>query len=73
MTEAFFDSEISLDNLVRACHNPEEKFKWDKDLEVAEPYELVNGKVLLWYQRNKSAMKMINNRDFLEKKIKFYH
>ena len=47
--------------------------KWDKDLELAQATELINGKLILWYQRNKSAVKLINQRDFLEKKLKFTH
>lgn len=73
MTEALFDAETSVDHVVRACHHAEEKKSWDKDLEQAEAFDLINGKIILWYQRNKSAVKMINQRDFLEKKIKFYH
>ena len=34
--------------------------KWDKDLELAQATELINGKLILWYQRNKSSVKLIN-------------
>jgi hypothetical protein len=49
MTEAYFSEDVPLENLVKACHNPVEKFKWDKDLEQASIIDIVNGKIMLWY------------------------
>jgi hypothetical protein len=72
MTEIYYDASIPIENIIKSCHNPSERMKWDKDMETARVLE-VDNKTLLWYQRNKSAVKMINQRDFVEKKITFSH
>jgi restriction endonuclease Mrr len=73
MAEMFFDgTKVKLKSLIKAIHNPNERIKWDKDVEHGEYFETVcNGKALLFHQRIKSAISFIQRRDFLEKKIKF--
>lgn len=56
-----------------ACHNPTERIKWDKDLEQTNVIEISdNNRVMQWHQKQKSSIKVVNQRDFLEKKVKFH-
>jgi hypothetical protein len=46
---------------MQACHNPKERMKWDKDLDEAHVTEIVdNNKVMLWHQKQKSSIKVVN-------------
>lgn len=57
MTDMFFEPGLSMKALIRAIHNPEERAKWDKDVEITENMELVSSnKALLFYQRMKSPI-----------------
>lgn len=67
------DASLSIANIIRAIHHPDERKKWDKDIEVAEVIKVINKNILLWYQKNQSKVKFINQRDFLEKKVWFTH
>ena len=68
----YFDKGLPINNILQACHNPVERTKWDKDLEMAECFDVTdNNKVMLWHQKQKSSIKVVNQRDFLEKKVKF--
>lgn len=49
-----FEASCAIRNIVKAIHNPDERVKWDKDIEVAEGSEVINEKILIWYQRNRS-------------------
>ena len=63
---------ITLKSLIKAIHNPEERAKWDKDVEMGRIIELMhNSKALLFHQRMKSPIQLIQKREFLEKKFKF--
>jgi hypothetical protein len=68
--------------LLKAIHNPEERRKWDKDVEQCEYLPLSAGedmqvdgpsqrKLLLCLLRMKSNISFIQRREFLEKKLKF--
>ena len=35
MTETTYDPSIQISNIIKAVHNPEERKKWDKDIESA--------------------------------------
>lgn len=69
--EYIFEAACSVRNIVKAIHNPVERMKWDKDIEVAEGNQVINEKILVWYQRNKSQIRIISQRDFAEKKLFF--
>lgn len=74
MTDMYFEAgpQFSMKGLIKAIHNPEEREKWDKDVEYSKILEIVcSGKTILFHQRMKSAISFINRRDFLEKKLKF--
>eukprot|EP00350_Pseudokeronopsis_sp_OXSARD2_P001102 CAMPEP_0170556864 /NCGR_PEP_ID=MMETSP0211-20121228/19011_1 /TAXON_ID=311385 /ORGANISM="Pseudokeronopsis sp., Strain OXSARD2" /LENGTH=125 /DNA_ID=CAMNT_0010867443 /DNA_START=349 /DNA_END=726 /DNA_ORIENTATION=+ len=58
---------------MRAIHNPNIRPVWDKDLLSAEIRDTIAEKMLIWYQVNKSAVSIVQERDFLEKKVKFTH
>ena len=63
---------ITLKSLIKAIHNPVERVKWDKDVEMGRIIELMNNsKALLFHQRMKSPIQFIQKREFLEKKLKF--
>lgn len=36
MTETWYEQGIEIQDIVKAIHNPEERQKWDKDIEHAE-------------------------------------
>jgi hypothetical protein len=67
----YFEKGTSITNLMKAVHNPDERLKWDKDIESAEVLSIVNSKMMLWHQINRSPISFVNRRDFLEKKFKF--
>ncbi|CDW83282.1 UNKNOWN [Stylonychia lemnae] len=70
----YFDVGADIQSITTAIHNPIERVKWDKDIEKAYVIDVVhNEKILLWYQRNKSQISIISQRDFAEKKIIFEH
>lgn len=71
MCEMYFDAGAEIPQIMRAIHNPEERLKWDRDIEKGETISIVNGKIMLWHQKNKSPISFISKRDFLEKKMKF--
>ena len=84
MTNMYFDLDrsIKLKKLLKAIHNPEERRKWDKDVEQCEYLSLSAGedmqvdgpaqrKLLLYLLRMKSNISFIQRREFLEKKLKF--
>lgn len=67
-----FGKGLSTKDLMKLIHNPGERAKWDKDVEYGKVLGLSeNGKILLFHQRMKSAISFIQQRDFLEKKLKF--
>ena len=47
--EYIFEASCAIRNIVKAIHNPDERIKWDKDIEVAHGDEVVNEKILIWY------------------------
>lgn len=51
----------SVKEIIKTVHNPVERKKWDKDVEVAEVLKVTEkGDSLLWYQRQVSKVKLIN-------------
>lgn len=58
--------------ILRAIYNTEERQKWDRELIESQivRFDAANT-VMLWNQKNKSAIKYIATRDYLEKKVKF--
>lgn len=63
---------VTLRSLIKAIHNPIERAKWDKDVEMGRIIEVINNsKALLFHQRMKSPIQFIQRREFLEKKLKF--
>ena len=68
-----FPAEYGIERMIRAIHNGPVRVTWDKDLQSGEIFEIVNEKMGLWHQVNSSAIKIVQSRDFLEKKIFFKH
>lgn len=58
--EYIFEATCQIRNIIKAIHNPVERMKWDKDIEVAEGSQVINEKILVWYQRNKSQIRIIS-------------
>lgn len=52
--EYLFEAGATINNIIKAIHNPIERMKWDKDIEHAEVLDVYNEKILIWYQRNLS-------------------
>ena len=74
MSDMYFlpGSGVTLKSLIKAIHNPLERAKWDKDVEMGRIVELIhNSKGVLFHQRMKSPIQLIQRREFLEKKLKF--
>lgn len=59
MSEMYFPAGTQIKNLIKAIHNPEERLRWDKDIESAEVLSIVNSKLMLWHQMNKSPISFI--------------
>ena len=66
-----FDEGFEIDSILAAIHNPKIRRAWDKDIDVAEVLSSPKQNFILWYQKNKSAVKIVSQRDFVEKKLKF--
>lgn len=63
---------MTIPSILKAIYNPEERSKWDRELIESEilRFEAANT-VMLWHQKNRSAIKYIATRDYIEKKVKF--
>ncbi len=73
-TEIYVDTRYTdIMKVMKACHNAEERPKWDTGLMTAEIVQIPKHNILIWHQMNKSSVKIVNQRDFLEKKVKFEH
>jgi hypothetical protein len=52
MTDMYFEvgKEVKLKTLIKAIHNPEERVKWDKDVEYGKYLEVAcDGKALIFH------------------------
>ena len=48
MSDMYFEPGTSISRLIQCIHNPEERVKWDKDVEYAKNLEVSeNGKALI--------------------------
>ena len=47
--EMFLASSHSIERVMKAVHNKEDRLAWDKDLEYGETIKVVEGKLVLWY------------------------
>ena len=55
-----FDEGLSITNILKAMHSPEERLKWDKELTETDVPKLDgDDHVAVWYQKNRSAIKYI--------------
>lgn len=49
MSEMYLDAGFEIKDVMKSIHNPEERFKWDKDIESADILSIVNSKLMLWH------------------------
>lgn len=66
-----FKSKCEPERVAKALFNPSERLIWDNDMENCEVLKVVNGKYIIWYQIHKQAVKLTDQRDMVEKRMKF--
>ena len=49
MSEMIFEENVDIGKLMKAIHNPIERFRWDRDLESSKAVSLVKPNLLLWH------------------------
>ncbi len=49
MSEMYFPAGTEIKHLIRAIHCPEERAKWDHDIEKGQILSVVDGKLMLWH------------------------
>lgn len=64
-----FDGSIDIPRLLRTIQHPEERVKWDRDVEQLKIVSLEDDYMPILYQRSPSMVSFVSGRDFLEKKI----